>query len=81
MKYMTLILFAITIVTFAGCEAQNPICTDNFCFVGEAFPRSELEAGQPFDEVDIDDSIIFTKIITWETPIPRPATQENNLIQ
>ena len=76
MKYLTLILFALAIVVFAGCEAQNPVCTHNFCFVGEAFPRSELEAGQPFDEVDIDDSIIFTKIITWETPIPRPATQE-----
>ena len=69
MKYTILILFAITIVAFAGCEAQNPVCTDNFCFVGEAFPRSELEAGQEFSEVAIDDSVIFATLITGTTPV------------
>ena len=80
MKFTTLILFLMAIVAFAGCEAQNPVCTENFCFVGEAFPRSELEAGQEFSEVDIDDSVIFATLIgtptpVETTPIPQQPTQ------
>ena len=37
-----LIVFAILILTI-GCSAENPICTTNFCAVGEVFPRSELD--------------------------------------
>ena len=70
------VLFAI-IVAFAGCEAQNPVCTDNFCFVGEAFPRSELEDGQEFSEIDIDDSVILATLIGTVTPVePTPVVKE-----
>ena len=61
-----------------GCSAENPICSTNFCAIGEVFPRSELEEGQAFSEVDIDDSVIFATLVG--TPIPdqptTPATQE-----
>ena len=73
MKYMALMLFAFSIVFFAGCNAENPVCTQNFCFVGEAFPRSELETGQEFSEVDIDDSVIFATLITGTTPVETTA--------
>ena len=70
MKHTTPLVILILFVIFSslGCEAQNPVCTDNFCFVGEAFPRSELEAGQEFSEVDIDDSVIFATLI-GATPV------------
>ena len=72
MKYITLILFAITIVAFAGCEAQNPVCSENFCFVGEAFPRSELDTNQEFSEANVDDSRILAALATT----PQPTTTE-----
>ena len=75
MRYTILILFAITVVAFAGCDAQNPVCTDNFCFVGEAFPRSELEAGQEFSELAIDDSVIFATLIGKPTPAETPEIE------
>ena len=59
----------VSIAIFLGCEAQNPVCTDNFCFVGEAFPRSELEDNTPFSEVDIDDSVIFATLVGVPTPV------------
>ena len=83
MKYMALIFFAIIIVFFAGCNAENPVCTENFCFVGEAFPRSELETGQEFSEVDIDDSVIFATLITGTTPVettPAVATTQPDAV-
>ena len=77
MKSIALILFAVAIVAFTGCEAQNPVCTENFCFIGEAFPRSELEAGQEFSEVDIDDSVIFATLIGTPTPVETQPVEVN----
>ena len=79
MKHITFSLFLIlsVIFSFLGCEAQNPVCTDNFCFVGEAFPRSELEAGQEFSEVDIDDSVIFATLIGTPTPVETQPVEVN----
>ena len=77
MRYTILILFAITIGAFAGCEAQNPVCTENFCFVGEAFPRSELEDDQEFSEVAIDDSVIFATLIGTPTPVETQPVEVN----
>lgn len=69
MKTLTFSFFLIAILIFSiGCNAENPICTTNFCAVGEVFPRSELEDGQMFSEVDIDDSVIFATLVG--TPVP-----------
>ena len=62
MRLFTLSLF-ILVVSMLGCSAENPVCSTNFCAIGEVFPRSELEDGQAFSEVDIDDSVIFATLI------------------
>ena len=62
MKVLTFSLFVIAVVFILGCSAENPICSTNFCAIGEVFPRSELEDGQLFSEVDIDDSVIFATL-------------------
>ena len=51
-----------------GCNAENPICTTNFCAVGEVFPRSELDTAN-FSEVDIDDSVIFATLVDIPQPV------------
>ena len=61
-------MLALVILTI-GCNAENPICTTNFCAIGEVFPRSELDTAD-FSEVDIDDSVIFATLVGAEkTPI------------
>ena len=78
MRLFTFSLFIIVVISILGCSAENPICSTNFCAVGEVFPRSELEEGQAFSEVDIDDSVIFATLVG--VPIPdqptTPAIQE-----
>lgn len=70
MKFYTFSLILIAILIFSiGCNTENPICSTNFCAIGEVFPRSELEAGQAFSEVDIDDSVIFATLIGGVTPV------------
>ena len=59
---LTLLIFTI------GCNAENPICTTNFCAIGEVFPRSELDTAN-FSEVDIDDSVIFATLVGVPTPV------------
>lgn len=68
------------IAIFLGCEAENPICTPNFCAVGEIFPRSELEPNQEFAEAPIDDAQLVTLIgRTPETPTtPTPETPDTS---
>lgn len=68
MKLFTFSLLVIAVVFSLGCSAENPVCTTNFCAIGEVFPRSELEDGQAFSEVDIDDSVIFATLV-GATPI------------
>ena len=46
MKY-TPILYLPLLVGFIfmlaiGCETQNPVCSENYCVMGEIFPRSEI---------------------------------------
>lgn len=49
MKHLfALIAFAMFIL---GCGTENPVCTDTYCITGEVFLRSELEEGQPFEEL------------------------------
>ena len=62
MRLFAFLLVSIIVVFSLGCNAENPLCTDNFCAIGEIFPRSELEEGQAFSEVDIDDSVIFATL-------------------
>ena len=68
MKLFTFSLFVIAVIFSFGCNAENPICSTNFCAIGEVFPRSELEDGQAFSEVDIDDSVIFATLV-GTTPV------------
>ena len=68
MKLFTFSLIVIAIVSILGCNAENPVCTTNFCAIGEVFPRSELEDGVDFSEVDIDDSVIFATLVGAPTP-------------
>jgi len=69
MRFFTFSLFVIAVIFTLSCSAENPICTTNFCAVGEVFPRSELEDGQAFSEVDIDDSVIFATLAGGTTPV------------
>ena len=70
MKLYTLSLILTVILIFSiGCNAENPICSTNFCAIGEVFPRSELDDNQPYSEVDIDDSVIFATLIGGTTPV------------
>ena len=57
--------------TLFGCETVNPICSDNFCVVGEVFPRSEI-GDREFSEVDVNDSQILAILVGT----PQPATTE-----
>ena len=74
MKYTTLILFVITVVALAGCEAQNPVCTENFCAVGEIFPRSELSTREQYIELNgIDDAKLVTYLTGAEVEARTPT--------
>ena len=78
--YGTLLLIFVLFTTFFGCEAQNPVCSDNFCVVGEVFLRSDLEANQEFSEVDVDDSLILATLIGTtpvEPTVDDPPTLES----
>ena len=37
-----LILLSLTVSFSLGCQTEIPICSDNYCVVGEVFPRQEL---------------------------------------
>ena len=84
MKPFTFSLFVIAVIFTIGCNAENPVCTTNFCAIGEVFPRSELEDGQAFSEVDIDDSVIFATLIGGTpieaTPIQPDTTTFANIV-
>ena len=69
MRLLTFSLIVIAVVFTLGCSAENPICSTNFCAMGEVFPRSELEAGTEFSEVDIDDSVILATLVGGATSV------------
>ena len=77
MRLFTFSLFIIVVISMLGCSAENPICSTNFCAVGEVFPRSELEDGQAFSEADIDDTVIFATLVGGTRPVEAtPQTQD-----
>jgi hypothetical protein len=39
---MMILIFMLAI----GCETQNPVCSENYCVIGEIFPRSEIGDGE-----------------------------------
>lgn len=84
MRFFTFSLFVIAVIFTIGCNAENPVCTTNFCAVGEIFPRSELQDGQAFSEVDIDDSVIFATLVgvtpIEATPIQPDTTTFANIV-
>lgn len=68
--YGATLLSLMTSVILLGCEAQNPICSENFCVVGEVFPRSEI-GNREFSKVDVDDSQILAVLVgTLDQPTP-----------
>ena len=78
MKVLTMMLafaMGIALMGIVGCEAQNPICTENFCVTGEAFLRSEI-GDREFSEVDVDDSRLLTAL----AGIPEPTTLVDNTL-
>ena len=76
MRYINCFILLLSLATIFGCEAENPICTPNFCAVGEIFPRSELEPNQEFSEAPIDDAQLVALLGgTPATPIT-PATTD-----
>ena len=44
-------LILVFCIIAGGCESQNPICSENYCLVGEIFPKDELQPNQVFDEL------------------------------
>lgn len=68
---VVLLAFALFVfaMAFAGCSAENPICSTNFCAVGEIFPRSDLDDTIVFSEVDINDSLILATLISTPQPV------------
>ena len=45
MKYTSilyLLLLGLIFMLAIGCETQNPVCSENYCVMGEIFPRSEI---------------------------------------
>ena len=68
MKLFTFSLLAIALLFSLGCSTENPICSDNFCVVGEVFPRSELDTDD-FSEVDVDDAVIFATLAAGTIPV------------
>ena len=64
--------FMLMIAMLFGCQAENPVCTQNFCAVGEIFPRSEL-GDRKFTEVQgVNDAQLAT--LLGGTP-PTPVFQ------
>ena len=43
MRLFTLSLFIIVVISMLGCSAENPICSTNFCAVGEVFHVQNLK--------------------------------------
>ena len=79
---MVLLAFAIFVfaMAFTGCSAENPICSTNFCAVGEVFPRSELDDDATFSEVDIDDTQLIAVFGTIPTPAAKTTPLESNVV-
>jgi hypothetical protein len=69
--YGIMLLSLVMSVVLFGCEAENPICSENFCVVGEVFPRSEI-GDREFSEVDVNDSQILAVLVGT----PQPPTTE-----
>lgn len=55
------LLLLIVFIAFvsAGCETENPLCTDNFCVEGVVYPIDELDPDQDYDELEIDDESLL----------------------
>ena len=70
MRYFILIM---GLMAFAGCSAENPICTDSFCLI----PRDSVEG----DVIEIDESkaLEFIQTLAVDTPEATPVeTQETS---
>ena len=54
---------------YLGCTAENPVCSESFCVIGEIFPRTDLEDLEysEFSEVDVDDARIIAVLTGTET--------------
>ena len=78
MRLLSLLLLLSTPFVF-GCSAENPICSTNFCAIGEVFPRAEL-GDREFSEVDIDDSVIFATLVGTPLPTKQPTEPDTTTL-
>ncbi len=72
--------FIFTVVILFGCQAENPVCTQNFCAVGEIFPRSELGDREFTEVLGVNDAKLVTLIgVTPLTPEAEDTTRSDVL--
>ena len=45
------VVVTLLLLSLFGCSTENPLCTDNYCVVGEVFAKSNLEDGQAYDDL------------------------------
>lgn len=73
--YGVILLCLVMSGALLGCEARNPICSENFCVVGEVFLRSEI-GDREFSEVDVNDSQILAVLVgTPQQPTTEPDAE------
>ena len=41
MRFFTFSLFVIAVVFSLGCSTENPLCSTNYCVVGEIFEKED----------------------------------------
>ena len=81
---VSVILILLPAALFFGCESENPVCTDNFCFLGEVFPREDLDTSRPYKLADVDDTAIFASLrerADIDVPLILDEIRDADLIQ
>ena len=81
---VSVILILLPAALFFGCESENPVCTDNFCFLGEVFPREDLDPSRPYKLADVDDTAIFASLrerADIDVPLILDEIRDADLIQ
>ena len=67
-KLIFLLIFTLFILSWIGCESQNPICGDTFCVDGSVFFKSELADDTEYDSVSVDETGLLA-LIGDATPV------------
>jgi len=70
--------FLLTFLTMSfiiGCSTENPLCTDNYCITGEVFSKDDLEQGQTFEVLPLDEVALLRAL---ENPPPGKIIADNS---